>query len=84
MLGKVTFLLLIVPSRDAITKYRELKDRIEAAVGRINGRIGRVDWQPVIYQYRSVDHKKLCALYGAADVALIAPLRDGMNLVAKE
>lgn len=84
MLGKVTYLLLIVPSRDAITKYRELKDRIEAAVGRINGRIGRVDWQPVIYQYRSVDHKKLCALYDAADVALIAPLRDGMNLVAKE
>ena len=84
MLGKVTYLLLIVPSRDAMTKYRELKDRIEAAVGRINGRIGRVDWQPVIYQYRAVDHKKLCALYDAADVALITPLRDGMNLVAKE
>lgn len=82
--GKVTFMLLIVPSRDAITKYRELKDRIEAAVGRINGRFGGVDWQPVVYQYRTVDHKKLCALYQAADVALITPLRDGMNLVAKE
>ena len=84
MLGKVAFLLLIVPSRDAITKYRELKEHIEAAVGRINGRFGGVDWQPIIYQYRSVDHKKLCALYQAADVALITPLRDGMNLVAKE
>lgn len=82
--GKVTLLLVIVPSRDAITKYRELKDRIEAAVGRINGRYGSVVWQPVVYQYRSVDHKKLCALYQAADVALVTPLRDGMNLVAKE
>lgn len=82
--GKVTFMLLIVPSRDAITKYREMKERIEAAVGRINGRYGGVEWQPVVYQYRSVDHKKLCALYQAADVALITPLRDGMNLVAKE
>lgn len=84
MAGKVTFLLVIVPSRDAITKYRELKDRIEAAVGRINGHFGGVDWQPVVYQYRTMDHKKLCALYQAADVALITPLRDGMNLVAKE
>lgn len=84
LLGKVTLLLVIVPSRDAITKYRELKERIEAAVGRINGRFGGVDWQPVVYQYRSVDHKKLCALYQAADVALITPLRDGMNLVSKE
>ncbi|MEO8068112.1 MAG: bifunctional alpha,alpha-trehalose-phosphate synthase (UDP-forming)/trehalose-phosphatase [Flavobacteriales bacterium] len=82
--GKVSYLMLIVPSRDAITKYKELKERIEAAVGRINGRFGDVDWQPVVYQYRSVDHKKLCALYQAADVALITPLRDGMNLVAKE
>ncbi|MBK8498546.1 MAG: bifunctional alpha,alpha-trehalose-phosphate synthase (UDP-forming)/trehalose-phosphatase [Flavobacteriales bacterium] len=84
MVGKVTFILLIVPSRDAITKYRELKEGIEAAAGRINGRFGGVDWQPVVYQYRSVNHKKLCALYQSADVALITPLRDGMNLVAKE
>ncbi|MBS1580622.1 MAG: bifunctional alpha,alpha-trehalose-phosphate synthase (UDP-forming)/trehalose-phosphatase [Bacteroidetes bacterium] len=82
--GKVSYLLQIVPSRDAITKYKELKERIEATVGRINGRFGSVDWQPVIHQYRSVDHRRLCALYQAADVALIAPLRDGMNLVAKE
>lgn len=84
LVGKVAYLMVIVPSRDAITKYRELKENIEATVGRINGRLGDVDWQPVVYQYRSVDHKKLCALYQAAEVALITPLRDGMNLIAKE
>ncbi|MBK7083535.1 MAG: trehalose-6-phosphate synthase [Flavobacteriales bacterium] len=84
LIGKVTYLMIIIPSRDAITKYRELKERIEATVGRINGRFGDVDWQPVVYQYRSVDHKKLCAIYQAAEVALVTPLRDGMNLIAKE
>lgn len=84
MIGKVAYLLLIVPSRDAITKYKEIKVGIESAVSRINGRFGNISWQPILYQYRSVDHSRLCALYGAADVALIAPLRDGMNLVAKE
>jgi len=83
-IGKVTFLLVVVPSRDIIVKYKELKDLIEGLVSRINGRLGSLEWTPIIYQYKSVDFVQLCALYAAADVALVTPIRDGMNLVAKE
>ena len=82
--AQATYLLNIVPSRHTISRYSDLKVRIESAVSRINGRFGSMDWQPVVYQYRSLDHKHLVALYSAADIALITPLRDGMNLVAKE
>lgn len=81
---KVVFLLVIVPSREEITKYGERKGIIERNVGRINGAIGNYKWNPVVYQYQSVDFKRLIALYNSADVALISPVRDGMNLVAKE
>lgn len=83
-IGKITFMIVTVPSRDIIAKYKELKENIEALVGRINGRYGNLEWTPVIYQYKSIDFKTLGALYAAADVALITPIRDGMNLVAKE
>ncbi|MFP9098322.1 bifunctional alpha,alpha-trehalose-phosphate synthase (UDP-forming)/trehalose-phosphatase [Flavobacterium sp. RHBU_24] len=81
---KVVFLLVIVPSREEIGKYGERKKMIELNVGRINGAMGNYKWTPVVYQYQSVDFEKLIALYTSADVALISPVRDGMNLVAKE
>lgn len=81
---KVTYILVVVPSRDIIKKYRENKKEIERLVSSINGKFGNIDWTPVIYQYKSIDFIQLTSLYFAADVALITPLRDGMNLVAKE
>ncbi|MXN89887.1 bifunctional alpha,alpha-trehalose-phosphate synthase (UDP-forming)/trehalose-phosphatase [Flavobacterium sp. Sd200] len=81
---KVVFLLVIVPSREEISKYGERKRMIEFNVGRINGALGNYKWAPVVYQYQSVDFNRLIALYSSADVALISPVRDGMNLVAKE
>ncbi|QEE50945.1 bifunctional alpha,alpha-trehalose-phosphate synthase (UDP-forming)/trehalose-phosphatase [Flavobacterium alkalisoli] len=81
---KVVFLLVIVPSREEITKYGERKKMIELNIARINGTLGNYKWSPVVYQYQSVDFDKLIALYTSADAALISPVRDGMNLVAKE
>ncbi len=81
---KVVYILSVVPSRDIITKYAENKRELEGLVSKINGRFGSIDWTPVVYQYRSLDFNELCAFYMAADAALITPLRDGMNLVAKE
>jgi trehalose 6-phosphate synthase/phosphatase len=82
--GKVTYILVVVPSRDIITKYRENKREIERLISSINGKYGSIGWTPVVYQYKSIDFTRLTALYFAADAALITPLRDGMNLVAKE
>lgn len=82
--GKVTYILVVVPSRDIITRYKENKREIELLVSGINGKYGTISWTPVVYQYTSIDFKSLTALYFAADAALITPLRDGMNLVAKE
>lgn len=81
---KVVFLLLIVPSRDTISKYTESRQEINELVGHINGTFGNVGWQPVVYQYKSVDFSNLLAYYTGSDLALITPLRDGMNLVSKE
>lgn len=81
---KVVFVINVVPSRDQITKYTERKKMIEENIGRINGLYGNVEWQPVIYQYRHLTFNQLISFYTAADIALITPLRDGMNLVAKE
>lgn len=80
----VTYILLMVPTRESILKYKENKLNVEALISRINGKYGTLGWTPLIYQYQSVDFKKLVALYGASDIALIVPSRDGMNLVAKE
>lgn len=82
--GKVSYILLIVPSREIITKYKENKQEIERLISNINGKYGDIDWTPVLYQYKSLDFTKLAGLYFSADVALITPIRDGMNLVAKE
>lgn len=82
--GKVVLLLVVVPSRIGVDHYQEMKKRIDEAVGRINGKFGNVDWTPILYQYRFLPLNELVALYGICDVALITPLRDGMNLIAKE
>jgi trehalose 6-phosphate synthase/phosphatase len=82
--GKVTLLVLAVPTRARIPLYRELKDDFERAVGRINGRFSTINWQPIHYFYRTFDFPSLRALYQRADISLVTPLRDGMNLVAKE
>lgn len=81
---KVTFLLQIVESRIHVEKYHEMKQQINEMVGHLNGRFGSVGWTPVQYLYRQFSFESLVALYNVSDIALITPLRDGMNLVAKE
>jgi trehalose 6-phosphate synthase/phosphatase len=81
---KVVFLQLAVPSRSQVAEYKELKRELDELVGRINGRFATSGWSPIRYLYRSLDQQRLCAIYRDADVALVTPLRDGMNLVAKE
>lgn len=81
---KVSILMIVVPSRDQVEKYKELKEEIDELVGRINGRFGRINWTPIHYFYRSFPLKALSAFYRMADVALVTPMRDGMNLVCKE
>jgi alpha,alpha-trehalose-phosphate synthase [UDP-forming] len=83
-IGQTVLLQLTVPSRDTIPQYAAIKCEIERQVSRINGRFGRPGWMPIQYLYRSVERNELVAMYAAADIAVVSPLRDGMNLVAKE
>ncbi|MBC3788360.1 bifunctional alpha,alpha-trehalose-phosphate synthase (UDP-forming)/trehalose-phosphatase [Spirosoma utsteinense] len=83
-IGKLVFILVVIPSRDEIQTYWERKQMIEQAVGRINGKFATLTWMPIVYRYASLSFPQLMGLYTACDVALITPLRDGMNLVAKE
>ena len=73
-----------VPSRERVENYRALRDRIEGEVGRINGEYGRVGEPAIHYLNQPFDRADLAALYQTADVMVVTPLRDGMNLVAKE
>ena len=81
---KVILLLIVVPSRIGVESYQQMKNKLDELVGKINGRFGSVDWTPILYQYRFLPFYPLVALYSISDVALITPLRDGMNLIAKE
>ncbi|MGF7218093.1 trehalose 6-phosphate synthase/phosphatase [Spirosoma lacussanchae] len=81
---KVTFVMTVVPSRDKIEQYQEIKREIEETVGRINGLFGSIGWRPIVYSYASMTFTELMALYTLCEVALITPIRDGMNLVCKE
>jgi trehalose 6-phosphate synthase/phosphatase len=81
---KMIFILNIVPSRDSIPAYNDRKKMIEEKIGTINGKYSTISWQPLIYRYNHLPFNELMALYLAADAALVTPLRDGMNLVAKE
>ena len=82
--GKVTMIQLVVPSRDTVAKYKELKEEMNRMVSEINGRFSTLGWQPIQHFYRSFPIHLLSALYKVADVALVTPMRDGMNLVSKE
>lgn len=81
---KVIFLQISVPSRIKIREYISLKKEIDELVGRINGKFADELWNPVHYMYKALPQPKLAALYKASDICLVTPLRDGMNLVAKE
>lgn len=81
---KITLYMIVVPSRDTVPQYRELRDQIDKRAGNINSRFRTISWTPLHYYYRSVPIETLSALYTTADVCLVTPMRDGMNLVSKE
>jgi trehalose 6-phosphate synthase len=82
--GKVTYLQITPRSRSEIPEYSELENDVGAAAGHINGKYGEVSWTPIRYINRTYSRSRLAGLYRAAQAALVTPLRDGMNLVAKE
>ncbi len=81
---KANLIQLVVPSRREITAYADLKLKIEQLVGEINGMFGTDDWLPVLYMFRSLERNELISLYRACEIAFITPVKDGMNLIAKE
>ena len=81
---KVLFIQISVPSRARIKEYISFKHEIDELVGRINGKLADELWSPVLYIYKALSQDKLASYYQAADVCLVTPLRDGMNLIAKE
>jgi trehalose 6-phosphate synthase len=82
--SQVSLVQISVPSREEVPEYAELRTSVEKLVGRINGRFSEADWVPVRYLYRSYEHAVLAQLYRLADIGVVTPLRDGLNLVAKE
>jgi trehalose 6-phosphate synthase/phosphatase len=82
--GKVVFIISVAPSRIGVDSYQAMKLELEQTVGRIVGDFGNVHWTPLVYQFRNLTFDEIVPLYRLCDVALITPLRDGMNLVAKE
>lgn len=83
-IGKVTLIMLTVPSRGTVEHYINLKREVDELVGNVNGKFGSIDYTPVWYFYRSLPFENLIELYSSCDVTLVTPVRDGMNLVAKE
>ena len=83
-IGKVNLIMIVVPSRANVDQYQSLKQDVDVLVSQINSEYGTFDWMPIHYYYRSLNFASLTTLYKEADIALITPLRDGMNLVAKE
>lgn len=81
---KVTLILLAVPSRINVEQYKYMKREIDELVGKINGRYATINWTPIWYFYRTLSFENLIELYSSCEIALITPIRDGMNLVAKE
>jgi trehalose 6-phosphate synthase len=82
--GRVVLIQIVVPSRVDIPRYHEFKGRIDRLVGDINGRFSTNNWIPVQYHFRALNREELLAHYRACDIAFLTPLKDGMNLVAKE
>ena len=83
-IGKVRLLMVAVPSRTSVPQYQELKKEIDELVGRVNSKYATLEWSPIWYFYRSFSFENLVELYSTCHVAFITPIRDGMNLVAKE
>ncbi len=81
---KIVVILVAVPSRTQVEHYRMLKQQVDELVGRINGKYGTIGWVPILYLYHALSFPSLAALYRISDVAFLTPLRDGMNLIAKE
>ncbi|MBL7699950.1 MAG: bifunctional alpha,alpha-trehalose-phosphate synthase (UDP-forming)/trehalose-phosphatase [Chitinophagaceae bacterium] len=81
---RISLYMIVVPSRDNVPQYKELRDEIDKFVGSINARYRTMEWQPVNYFYRSFPMEELSALYAKAHTCLVTPMRDGMNLVCKE
>ncbi|EPR69239.1 bifunctional alpha,alpha-trehalose-phosphate synthase (UDP-forming)/trehalose-phosphatase [Cyclobacterium qasimii] len=82
--GKVSMIMVVVPSRDQVKSYQTLKEEIDTLVGHINSKFSTLNWVPIHYFYRSFPFNELSAFYSMSDIALVTPLRDGMNLVCKE
>ncbi|GAB0115356.1 alpha,alpha-trehalose-phosphate synthase (UDP-forming) [Acidisoma sp. C75] len=82
--GSVTFLQIAPPSRSDVETYREIRLELEGEAGRINGRFAELDWTPLRYLNKGFARQSLMPMYALADVGLVTPMRDGMNLVAKE
>jgi trehalose 6-phosphate synthase/phosphatase len=83
-LERIVLYMIVVPSRDTVPQYKELRDQIDQLVGNINARFRTLNWAPIHYFYRSFPIETLSALYNTAEVCLVTPMRDGMNLVSKE
>jgi len=83
-MGEVSLVMVIVPSRDGVDRYADLKMKIDEMIGALNGHYSSLNWSPIYYFYRGFPFEELMALYHIANFALVTPLRDGMNLVAKE
>lgn len=82
--GKLKFIVVTVPSREEVEQYHQLKNSIERLVSEINGEFGILGWMPIWYLHKAFDFKDLVALYNVSDIYVVTPLRDGMNLMAKE
>ena len=82
--GKASLIMLAVPSRANVDQYQRMKSEIDELVGRINGKFSTITWSPIWYFYRSMPFENLIDLYTSCEIALLTPIRDGMNLVAKE
>ncbi len=82
--GKISLIQVVVPSRTQVKTYSDLKEQLDQLTGRINGRFGRHGYVPIHYFFKHLNRSQLLALYSSCEIALITPLRDGMNLVAKE
>nr|MBC7613461.1 bifunctional alpha,alpha-trehalose-phosphate synthase (UDP-forming)/trehalose-phosphatase [Pseudopedobacter sp.] len=83
-INKISLHMIVVPSRDSIPQYHDLRDDIDKLVGNINSRYRTAAWHPIHYFYRSFPIEDLSALYSRANICLVTPMRDGMNLVSKE
>jgi trehalose 6-phosphate synthase len=82
--GNISLVQVLVPSRIHVPQYKRLKNMLDALTGRINGKFSRHGWVPIHYKYRRLGQVQLLGHYRACEIALVTPLRDGMNLVAKE